>query len=557
MLWTPVKLWPSPTPEPPLRVSTRLVWYDEAGKIFRQDHLELLPSEMLDVPELSVDRDFGWVAIVSDSESFVTGHYTILDEYSASLHAWCLPQAALPDAPDIVLYKRVQGQDADVPPGPTVPVASELAWTFEVVNVGSVLLDGVAVDDASGLVVSCPQSFLEVGESMVCSAASLAAGCQNRNEATATAVTAAGGTVGASDVAHYYGEYDAAVALETRVEGNLADTPPGPSLQVGRTIALTYEALNEGGAPLTAVAVTDSHGLVVSCPKATLEPGEAMTCTATTTVLGGPQVHVGTVTASAPCEEVVRATDPAHYVGMPPEDPQVPAIDIEKLVNGQDADLPPGPSFPVGTPLLWTYVVTNVGALPLTGVTVTDDRGVAVSCPKTVLAVDEAMTCTGSGTAAEGAYVNVGIATGTPPEGGPVSDQDPCHYTGQPPPVQLGCSPGYWKNHPASWPPTGYGAGQSVASVFSGALRFPALASATLYEALGFDGGAGDVGAAEILLRAAVAAALNAAHPDVPYPRSTASVIADTDAALGGSRDAMLALAAAFDADNNLGCPLD
>ena len=41
------------------------------------------------------------------------------------------------------------------------------------------------------------------------------------------------------------------------------------------------------------------------------------------------------------------------------------------------------------------------------------------------------------------------------------------------------------------------------------------------------------------------------------YPRTEASVIADVNAALLQSRDAMLALAAALDADNNRGCPLN
>ena len=39
----------------------------------------------------------------------------------------------------------------------------------------------------------------------------------------------------------------------------------------------------------------------------------------------------------------------------------------------------------VGTPLTWQYVVKNTGAIQLTGVTVSDDKGVTVSCPKTTL----------------------------------------------------------------------------------------------------------------------------------------------------------------------------
>src|SRR5205823_1608252 len=41
---------------------------------------------------------------------------------------------------------------------------------------------------------------------------------------------------------------------------------------------------------------------------------------------------------------------------------------------GDDADSPPGPSFAIGSQVMFTYVVTNRGDLPLTDVAVTDNR---------------------------------------------------------------------------------------------------------------------------------------------------------------------------------------
>ncbi len=121
-----------------------------------------------------------------------------------------------------------------------------------------------------------------------------------------------------------------------------------------------------------------------------------------------------------------------------------------------------------------------------------------------------------------------------------------------------GCTPGYWKNHEESWGPTGYTTDQTVGSVFADASGFPDLASASLIGALDFGGGNGAEGGARILLRAAVAALLNAAHPDVVYPTSAADVISMVNAALAsGDRDTMLALATSLDNDNNLGCPLN
>jgi hypothetical protein len=80
----------------------------------------------------------------------------------------------------------------------------------------------------------------------------------------------------------------------------------------------------------------------------------------------------------------------------------------------------------------------------------------------------------------------------------------------------------------------------------------------TLLDALNYKGGSGLKGAARNLLRAAVAALLNAASPNVDYPRTTAEVIADVNAALASnSRSTMLSLAEELDRDNNLGCPLN
>ena len=124
------------------------------------------------------------------------------------------------------------------------------------------------------------------------------------------------------------------------------------------------------------------------------------------------------------------------------------------------------------------------------------------------------------------------------------------------PPGNEGCTPGYWKNHTRSWAGTGYTPGQTTGSVFSGASAFPSLASQTLLQSLQGGGGPGTLGAAKILLRAAVAALLNAAHSGVDYPRTSAEIIADVNAALASNnRNTMLELASELDDDNNGGCP--
>ncbi len=125
-------------------------------------------------------------------------------------------------------------------------------------------------------------------------------------------------------------------------------------------------------------------------------------------------------------------------------------------------------------------------------------------------------------------------------------------------PGQQGCTPGYWKNHVSAWTVTGLSPTALVGSTFSVPGNLSTLSGATLREALGFGGGPGVLGAARILLRASVAAMLNARHPSVNYPSTPTQVRDAVNAALASnSRSTMLAQATALDNDNNLGCPLN
>jgi hypothetical protein len=84
------------------------------------------------------------------------------------------------------------------------------------------------------------------------------------------------------------------------------------------------------------------------------------------------------------------------------------------------------------------------------------------------------------------------------------------------------------------------------------------LDNTTLRQALDFGGGSGVSGASRTLLRAAVAAVLNASYPGSGYPLSAAQVIAEVNAALAsGDRAQILAEATRLDTFNNLGCFLN
>ena len=77
----------------------------------------------------------------------------------------------------------------------------------------------------------------------------------------------------------------------------------------------------------------------------------------------------------------------------PPGPPPVPAIDIVKTVNGEDANQAPGVLVNIGETVTLGYKVTNTGPIALSDVVVTDlDLGV-IQCPKSSLAAGESMQC--------------------------------------------------------------------------------------------------------------------------------------------------------------------
>lgn len=97
---------------------------------------------------------------------------------------------------------------------------------------------------------------------------------------------------------------------------------------------------------------------------------------------------------------------------------------MTKYVNGQDANTAYGPFLTPGSVVTWTNTVVNTGNTALTNVTVNDDRILddsTITCGQTnnVIALllpggTHAVTCTVTGVATAGAYVNVGTAQGHP-----------------------------------------------------------------------------------------------------------------------------------------------
>lgn len=425
---------PSPTPNPAAAHKIHLTaeFYDEAGALFDIRHLDVMPFERIKVSELKLQQPFGWVELVTDVDSFITGHFSATSIYSSAFHAYCLPEEVSPSGPGIRLRKLTNGTLAEQPPGPSIPVGGKVEWSYLVTNTGTTRLTDITVADSAGVIVSCPGTTLEPGESMTCGAQGTAQACQYANTARAIGKPPLGDSVYSDAISHYYGQEKGAILLKSYINGDDANTLPGVVLKAGDPMHWSYTVTNTGGVKLLGVLLADQHGSSVSCTKGDLEAGESMTCGADGTAAVGSHTFMATAWGTPRCGPAVSASDPTNYTV-----PTTSGLRIQKLTNGEDANAAPGPKLLVGSGVAWTYVVTNTGNVRLTNVRVTDDKGVAVTCPKTVLDPGQAMTCTATGKAVAGQYQNVGTATATPPSGPDVTASDPSHYFGWAPAISL------------------------------------------------------------------------------------------------------------------------
>ncbi|WP_048815435.1 DUF7507 domain-containing protein [Methanosalsum zhilinae] len=327
-------------------------------------------------------------------------------------------------APSIDIEKYTNGEDADTPTGPFIPVGDEVTWTYNVTNTGNVDLTNVTVTD------NVTGAIFDIGD--------LAAGESTEVEDTGTALEGQYANMGNvtgefegiivtdEDPSHYFGAAPS-IDIEKYTNGEDADTPTGPFIPVGDEVTWTYNVTNTGNVDLTNVTVTDNvTGAIFDIGD--LAAGESTEVEDTGTALEGQYANIGNVTGEFE-GIIVTDEDPSHYFGA------APSIDIEKYTNGIDADEPTGPFIPVGDEVTWTYNVTNTGNVDLTNVTVTDNvTGATFNIGD--LAAGESTEVEDTGTALEGQYANIGNVTGEF-EGIIVTDEDPSHYFGAAPSIDI------------------------------------------------------------------------------------------------------------------------
>ncbi|MEI3847067.1 DUF7507 domain-containing protein [Microbacterium sp. CCNWLW44] len=345
-------------------------------------------------------------------------------------------ELTLPDDPEIELVKT-----GALAQGSTGAVGDTVEYTFTVTNTGNVTLTGVSVTDKldglSALVYGPwpgTEGTLRPGEQVTARAtyvltqADVNTGLVE-NTATATGTPPAGDPVTDEDVEII--PVDPAPAIEMIKTGGLE---AGATVATGERVEYTFTATNTGNVTLTNVWISDELAglaeIVYAWPGATgvLAPGQSVTATATYALTqadidAGTVHNAATVAGTPPSGKTVEDED-EHDVPLP----QLPRIDLVKT-GALDGD------GGAGDVVTYAFTVTNTGNVTLSGVAIDDALAglseIAYAWPGEagVLAPGERATATATYVLTQadvdaGGVDNTATATGNPPSGAPVSDED-------------------------------------------------------------------------------------------------------------------------------------
>ncbi|MDH2430446.1 hypothetical protein [Sphaerisporangium sp. TRM90804] len=335
-------------------------------------------------------------------------------------------------APGLSLSKRAF-------PVTVTSAGQAITYAFAVVNTGNKTLTGVGVVDTafSGTgpppVITCPATTLAPQAATTCTGTY--AVTQADVDAGAVVNTAvASGTPPAGPAADS-GPATATVAVVPDPGLSLLKTAsPNTVTAAGQTVTYLYLVTNSGNLTVSGVSAADTSfsgsGVppVITCAVATLAPQESTTCTGTYVVTQADIVAgsiVNTASASGTDSSGALTTTNISTASVAVVADAGASLTLVKTAS-------PDAVTAAGQTVTYRYLITNSGAVPLTGVGVVDTAfsgtgtPPVVTCPVTTLAPQASATCTSTyvvtqADADAATVVNTAVASGTPPSGPPVS----------------------------------------------------------------------------------------------------------------------------------------
>ncbi|MBU3217875.1 DUF7507 domain-containing protein, partial [Clostridium estertheticum] len=362
--------------------------------------------------------------------------------------------------------------------GPSIysQVDDVITYTYTITNTGNVTINGpFNVTDNKAIVTPPLNSNLTPGESTTATATytitqlDLDIG-HVTNTATATADN---GTILSN-------EATATVTASQKPDPTLVKTAsPSTYNKVGQAITYTYTLTNTGNITLIGpFSITDDKVTVtvIQPSDGALSPGESTTGTATyiitqldldtgyitnSAISAGTNVATATVNAvqnprlslvkktldmskipcKKPCNDKIfpiSITIPAclvQSIGWSTCNSRTSIIRKSKSHDNciMDTNKPAcndGVTIIAGTPIKWTYTVTNTGNVTLTAINVTDNVIGSIGTINT-LAPGKSITLEQTGIAVCGLYQNIGTASGKSPTGVDITSSDKSGYIGK------------------------------------------------------------------------------------------------------------------------------
>lgn len=181
-------------------------------------------------------------------------------------------------------------------------------------------------------------------------------------------------------------------ATSSATGSNSTDVNNNGIIDAGDVVEISYRVTNTGNVTLSDLEASSDSSAASTGPS-TLSPSTSYTYTIN---------H--TVTASEASNAALRV-----MLSFKSENPNL-EISKEFVINSVAGDVITEPEYNLtmtrthtpdknvyneGEPITWTYTIANHGNSVVTGLTLSDDQGTTLTCPKTSIGIGETMKCTG------------------------------------------------------------------------------------------------------------------------------------------------------------------
>ena len=161
------------------------------------------------------------------------------------------------------------------------------------------------------------------------------------------------------------------------------DTNGNGRVDAGDRVSYSFVVTNTGAQTITTVAVNDAKVGATTCPATTLAPGASTTCTTTAAyVITQADVDAGSVsnTATVTGRNPAGATVTSNAASTATATSSAATLSLAKSA-GAPVDSNANGRADAGDKVSYSFVVTNTGALTVTGVAIVDGKVGATSLP--------------------------------------------------------------------------------------------------------------------------------------------------------------------------------